>query len=554
VNSNGCDSVITLDLSINNSAFGQIFDTACDSYTWNLNGQSFTTSGSYTDTIQTVFGCDSFVTLNLTLLYTTSVTQTFTACDSFTWSATGLRYYQSGQYPDTVLSSYGCDSINILDLTILNSSYETIFDTACIGFTWPLTGLTYSATGRYFDTITNSVGCDSVVRLDLTIYSPSFDTIQVTACESYSWPVSGQTYSASGLYTDTLVNSRGCDSIITLDLSINFSAFGRIYDTACDSYTWGLNGQTFTASGSCRDTIQTVQACDSFITLELTILRSTAGQQVVTACDNYTWPANGQAYTSSGNYQTVLTNAQGCDSTIFMALTINQSNGSTQNQSACEQYIWPTTGWLLTNSGTYRDTLTNRWGCDSVVTLNLTILRNSTGNQQASACDSFTWTVNGQTYFNSGTYRDTLSNAAGCDSFLTLNLTINSARFAIQNQTACDLYTWPVNGQTYNQSGQYRAITTASNGCDSVIDLNLTVNYTSSRQWVESNCQNYTWPANGQTYSQSGLYQSVLTNSSGCDSILILNLSIDNALPGRFITKAVSISALTALPEAVTAL
>ena len=50
---------------------------------------------------------------------------------------------------------------------------------------------------------------------------------------------------------------------------------------------------------------------------------------------------------------------------------------------------------------------------------------NSSSTQTQSALDSYTWPVNGQTYTQSGTYSDTLINAAGCDSIVTLNLTMS---------------------------------------------------------------------------------------------------------------------------------
>jgi hypothetical protein len=69
--------------------------------------------------------------------------------------------------------------------------------------------------------------------------------------------------------------------------------------------------------------------------------------------------------------------------------------------------------------------LVNSQGCDSVVTLNLTIKNATTGVDVQSACVSYTW-MNGVTYTASNnTAKDTLVNAAGCDSIVTLNLTLN---------------------------------------------------------------------------------------------------------------------------------
>jgi hypothetical protein len=99
---------------------------------------------------------------------------------------------------------------------------------------------------------------------------------------------------------------------------------------------------------------------------------------------------------------------------------------------------------------------------------------NSTTN--ISACDSYTW--NGNTYTQSGQYSFLTSNANGCDSTANLNLTINNTSSSTQTQSALDSYTWPVNGQTYTQSGTYTATISNAAGCDSIITLNLSLSYT----------------------------------------------------------------------------
>ena len=85
-------------------------------------------------------------------------------------------------------------------------------------------------------TLTNAAGCDSIVTLDLTINKSTTGTDVQTACDSYSW-IDGNTYTESNnTATFTLTNAAGCDSIVTLDLTINKSTTGTDVQTACDSY------------------------------------------------------------------------------------------------------------------------------------------------------------------------------------------------------------------------------------------------------------------------------------------------------------------------------
>jgi hypothetical protein len=91
----------------------------------------------------------------------------------------------------------------------------------------------------------------------------------------------------------------------------------------------------------------------------------------------------------------------------------------------------------------------------------------------ATACN--TYSLNNQTYTTSGTYVQTLANAnvAGCDSIINLNLTINNANTSTLNITNCGPYT--LNNQTYSASGTYTQLTQNIAGCDSTITLNLNI-------------------------------------------------------------------------------
>jgi hypothetical protein len=120
----------------------------------------------------------------------------------------------------------------------------------------------------------------------------------------------------------TLTNASGCDSVVTLDLTISASVTGTDLQSACGSYTW-IDSQTYTSSNNAATfTLQSTQGCDSIVTLNLTIGNDNTGTDVQTACDSYTW-IDSQTYTSSNNTAThTLTNNAGCDSVVTLDLTI----------------------------------------------------------------------------------------------------------------------------------------------------------------------------------------------------------------------------------------
>lgn len=141
-------------------------------------------------------------------------------------------------------------------------------------------------------------------------------------------------------------------------------------ETACNSYT--LNSQTYTLSGTYTQQLTNSQGCDSIILLNLTI-NSNSVSESASSCDSYTWSANGTTYNSSGIYSAVLTNALGCDSIVTLNLTVNNSNSSTDNILACDSLVWIDGNTYYTSNNNATHILTNLQGCDSIITLNLTV-------------------------------------------------------------------------------------------------------------------------------------------------------------------------------------
>jgi hypothetical protein len=199
-----------------------------------------------------------------------------------------------------------------------------------------------------------------------------------------------------------------------------YPSYGSAYDTAACSYSWG--GNTLTTSGTYLDTLVNATGCDSILTLHLEILNS-QGIINVTECGSYTW-SNGNTYTNSGTFTDTLVNMYGCDSIVTLNLTINNLSLGTDNQTVCDSLLWidGTMYYSSTNIPTF--VLQNAAGCDSIITLNLTITNSNTGTDLQTACDSYTW-IDGNTYYSStNTPTFVLQNAAGCDSIITLDLTI----------------------------------------------------------------------------------------------------------------------------------
>ncbi|MEO8149242.1 MAG: SBBP repeat-containing protein [Bacteroidia bacterium] len=159
-----------------------------------------------------------------------------------------------------------------------------------------------------------------ISKLSICTTSSAVDTV---ACYSYTSPSGNNTWTTSGIYKDTIPNAQGCDSIITIKLVIYTNTTSTVLVNACNSYTSPSGNYTWNTSGTYMDTIANAGGCDSVITINLTIKTSSASSQNITACDNYTSPSGNYNWASSGTYMDTIPNALGCDSIITISLTIN---------------------------------------------------------------------------------------------------------------------------------------------------------------------------------------------------------------------------------------
>ncbi|MEO5775254.1 MAG: YDG domain-containing protein, partial [Flavobacterium sp.] len=384
-----------------------------------------------------------------------SVTLTASAGASYLWSngetTQAISATATGSYSVTVTSANGCSAVSSATAVTVNqptSSSETV--SACDTYTWSVNGTTYTSSGTYTSVGTNAAGCTDTKTLVLTINTTSDHVVPVTACDTYTWSVNGATYTTSGIYTGTTTNC------VTekLDLTITPSSTTEYTQSACDSYTWSLNGQTYTASGN----YNFVTGCHTDV-LHLTITPSSINTTTVSVCDTYTWSVNGQTYTASGLYTGTTANCV----TQKLDLTITPSSTTEYTQSACDSYTW--FGTPYTTSGDY----THVVGCHTDI-LHLTVTPSSTNTTEVEACDSYTWDVTGLTYTDSDEYTATV----GCVTE-TLLLTINNSSSNSESATACDTYTWPVNDVTYTESGTYTSTSTNASGCPHTETLVLTI-------------------------------------------------------------------------------
>jgi len=538
---NGCDSVVTMTLTVNPTYTVTDVRSVCPSdlpYTWN--GVVFSGAGSQNITLETVNGCDSLVIMILTVNQTHVTADSQTICENelpYTWN--GVTFNAAGVNTTTLQDASGCDSTVIMTLLVNPSYSDNLSMSICeseLPYTW--NGVVFNVAGTQTLNLQTVNGCDSVVTMTLTTL-PTYSVTDIrSVCPSelpYTW--NGVVFSTAGTQTVTLQTVNGCDSVVTMLLTVNQTHVTTDSKTICESelpYEW--NGITFNAAGVNTATLQDAAGCDSTVIMTLLVNPSYSDNLSMSICESelpYTW--NGVVFNTAGTQTLNLQSVNGCDSVVTMTLTTLPTYAVTDNQTICESglpYTW--NGVTFTEAGTQTVTLQSVNGCDSVVTMTLTTLSAYAVTDNQTICESelpYTW--NGVTFTEAGTQTVTLQSVNDCDSVVTMVLTVNSSVTEMVEVTACDSYEW--NGTSYTESGDYTQTFTAANGCDSVVTLHLTINQSVSTE-ITVSCPDSCYIWNGQSYCASGDYTQTLQTVNGCDSVVTLHLTITVGIEDNDIT------------------
>ena len=197
----------------------------CPGETLQVGSNTYSSQGFYTDTLQSSSGCDSILNSVIFVMPEHVINSDVTICAGSSHTFNGLTYSNEGSYSDTLQTIHGCDSIINLNLFV-KETYDTIIsETVCSGKEYVFGGLSLNNPGQYIDTLQSMDGCDSVVTLSLFYTSPLMTLINESICDDSTIYFSGVLLTSSGIYTDTLTSFDGCDSIVSLYLNIEDCEF-----------------------------------------------------------------------------------------------------------------------------------------------------------------------------------------------------------------------------------------------------------------------------------------------------------------------------------------
>ena len=579
----GYDSIRTVHINVWPVKYTTLEGAICEGHSYKFNGKDYTEQGTYYDTLTTTHGCDSIVTLHLTVhqpyfntrtehifegqqvaFFDTICSTTGTyfhfgatpqGCDSTTvlqlfvhklvdttvtvcsydlpyiwtnkWDGTQTPLYTAGIYRNDTSYVDGERMFYGLQLVVNEPTNETIYREICEGDTYNFNGQQLATAGEYRDTLRNAVGCDSVVILHLNVLPKYYHTVERTIYEGDTVHFMNQIYSTSGVYPVRFTSSIGCDSIIELRLTVT-----RLYDDSVSVCANDLplmwRGQTIYESGIYRDTVSSTNGT-SVVGIKVTVLPIAHLEEPImkTICEGDFYKFGDSILTTQGTYYDTLTAANGCDSIVTLVLQVQPTEYKSEVRRIFEGDSVLFDGVWYKESGVYERRETNSYGCTDTYQLILTVLKTFNIDTMAVVCDNelpFIW--RGYEYNESGDYSLPIAWTDSSRVVKTLHLTVNHTFYMEQNISLCSGDTFLFNGKQYFESGFFYDTVPSLVGCDSVTKYILSVHPSVDKIIEKHISDKQPYNFHGRDLTLTGTYEWTGKTIHGCDSIEHLYLTV----------------------------
>ncbi|MBR4432702.1 MAG: T9SS type A sorting domain-containing protein, partial [Paludibacteraceae bacterium] len=530
----GCDSIVTLILKVNQPYFNTRTEHIIEGNSIEWFGATYSTSGSYTHYNKTPEGCDS--TSILQLVVHPLIDTTVTVCKSALpyqwvnkWTGQVTPLYRAGVYRnDTTYDAEGNRLFYGLQLIVNEPTDSTIFRTICADEKYDFHGKQLTKSGEYRDTLRNSVGCDSMVILQLTVLPKYYHVVERTIYEGDTVHFQDQVYSTAGIYPFRYTSSFGCDSVIELRLTVN-----RLYDDSvsiCSNdlpYVW--RGKEILESGLYRDTLIDSEGRPSVIGIQVTVLPTARLEEPLSKsiCEGTEYLFGGRILTTPGTYYDTLTAKNGCDSIVALVLQVEPRHTQTDYKTIFEGDSVEFYGEWYKQSGQYEHKTINALGCEDSHILVVTVLKASNIDTTAYICKNdlpFIW--HGHEYNESGDFTLPITWNDSVRVTMTLHLVVHENYYSEQNISLCEGDTIIYKNRQYYSNGIFYDTIPSRVGCDSIIKYIVSIHPTYDRIIEKHISDDSVFVWHDRPLSLTGSYEWTGKTIHGCDSIEHLTLTV----------------------------
>ena len=351
------------------TTFSTVSLHACEGDSAFYQGLGIPAGAQDTLTLTNAEGCDSLVIVMVEELMNSSSTVNLSAClgDSVFFMGSYWPAGQSGTI--TLTNAVGCDSIIAISVVPLPVSSGSLSLSACQGDTLQYLGVDIPAGQSATLTLTNYLGCDSLLTVSVEALPNTQAMVSLSACPGDSATYQGLSIAAGESDTLTLTSSSGCDSLVIIavqELGVDTS---KAELAVCSEDSIFYNGQYLHPGQVITATLSSSQGCDSLVEVSVVALPHSVLWIDGVACENSYLEYNGQPVYPGQSVVFTSTNATGCLDSAIVTVSPLPVDSTHVQLLACEGESILYNGQSLPAGSMQTFHYTNRWGCDSTVTV-----------------------------------------------------------------------------------------------------------------------------------------------------------------------------------------
>jgi len=520
----GCDSTLYINVTVNRRKTEYLFLDICPGGTVTVNGTTYDEAGFESQNLLTVAGCDSLLEIVIDETDLIVEENTVVLCGDEEYTENGSTYVEAGMDEDYFTTSQGCDSLYRLFIEKYENTSQTIFDRLCTGDDVMYNGETISAGGTYVQDLINANGCDSTLTIEVSEFSPSEAFVQRETCDGEHWTENGEALYEDGLHTQTLTNSVGCDSVLTIDLRVKQHTSETLPVQLCVGENITINGVYYDATEIDVQNLTNAEDCDSTLRIEVTVVDAVRADHVLEMCEGSSINYNDEVFSETEVREQYFISAAGCDSILTVYSYVYEHTFGEVETTLCTGSTVDVNGWEYSTGGTKMHVIENARGCDSTITVFIEELSPSSSQNTFYMCEGDTEYINGEAYEYGGEFEQRYTNAVGCDSTFYIELIEYPDTESRELHLICPGERVEVNFEEYLLPDIYEQHFINARGCDSTLFIEVKYNEPSDTTVYDFICDEGSYEFMGETLSSPGEYPFETLTVRGCDSLITLSL------------------------------
>lgn len=389
----------------------------------------------------------------------------------------------------------------------------------CAGDSILIGGIYYRQDTIITEQLISFSGSDST-QITQLIFNPTDSTFEnLFPCTGDTLEINGNTIFSSQTVSNTFSNRFGCDSTHLAFVEFRDPVFTNNALEYCQGENITIGNTTYTRDAVAEEVFPGSNGCDSTHRTQLTFLPVSNTFENLSYCQGETATVFGQTYTSGQLINQTYTAANGCDSTHQIILQFSDTLQTFEEQLYCRGDVATIGGVNYTEDTTLQFSASSIVGCDSTHQINILFLSDTTTQAFIDICEGDTINLAGQSVFRTQIIETLYNRNNGCDSTHRININVLEKQLSNQSITACTTDSIFIDGNLYQSDTSLFLTLTASNGCDSIHQIDLQFNEPVGTFEVQTYCQGDTAYIGSSIFTTDTIQVQNLTGRNGCDSI-----------------------------------